>query len=128
MDKSNKVLIEYYLNAHKNIWNYIYEQLKSGNTDSIETLKGKACSINQYNFRCKCNCALCELFYNSNHGYSECDLCTIITGLDYFKGCLGGLYDKLLVSKDYDEKVYITYKILHCVDNWEENAKKGGLI
>lgn len=127
MGEINKELIEHYVNAHKNIWSYIYEQIKGGNTDYIIALKRKACYIIQYNFHCGCDCALCELFYNEKGGYSDCDLCTIITGLDYFKGCLGGLYDILLRTIDYDEKVHIAHKILHCVDNWEENAKKGGL-
>lgn len=63
-----------------------------------------------------------------NCGRSDCELCSIITGLNYCKGCLAGLYDDILESGDYGKNVIIAYKILHCVDNWEENAKKGGLI
>lgn len=122
----NRQLIEYYIEAHKNIWRYVRKEIYNGSKLDIDSLKIEACRLNGYDFR-GC-CALCEL--TSVIG-CECNICFVITGIPQIRcECLGGLYNNMrnacTVKKQL--RLKLANMILHCVDNWEENAKKGGLI
>ena len=126
MPRVSRELIEYYVNAHKNIWKYVREKIYIGSSSDIITLKTEACCLNGYNFRfC---CALCELLNVIECG---CDTCSLITGISHIGcGCLEGLYDNICeaLTDNKPLRLELANEILHCVDNWEENAKKGGLI
>ena len=126
MPKLNRELLEFYINAHKNIWGHVYIEIGNGSKEDIFSLKYDACKKYDYSFQGYC--ALCELM--SEIGCS-CNICSIITDIPVkIYECLGGLYGEISKASPNNMllRLMLANQILHCVDNWEENAKKGGLI
>lgn len=126
MIKLNKEIVEYYITAHKNIWGYITSEIRNGSIEWLYILKQDACE--RYGYRFQCDCALCEFMVGIQ---CDCTICSLITGIPHrIYVCLGGLYSDISKAPVDNKplRLELANKILHCVDNWEENCKKEGLI